>query len=50
MYKWCMEGEGVDGGCKNFADEKSVASSFYSNNNNEHVTKIHAFDWFRKIG
>ena len=35
----------MDGGCKNFAAENSVAS----NNNNEHVIKMHDFDWFRKL-
>ena len=38
-----MEGLEVDGGCKNFAAENSVASHFYTNNNNEHASKMHDF-------
>ena len=45
-----MEGEGIDDGCKIFAAENTVASPFYTNNNNEHVIKMHDFDWFREIG
>ena len=39
----------MDGGCKNFASENSEASPFFTSNNNEHVIKMHDFDWFRKL-